>query len=107
VCLAAEIPRLGSRFVDGLLPLACGQSVHNCSMRTTARGLGPTLTPRAQSQTRRRHDPAGFSFAFAGRVQLLMLFRQMLWSCGRFPGPKISGANHIQLAAAVQYCSLS
>ena len=46
VCRAAEIPRLRSRFVDGLLPLACGQSVHNCSMRTTARGVGPALFSR-------------------------------------------------------------
>src|SRR5258706_3401553 len=35
VCRAAEILRLRSRFVDGLLPLACGQSVHNYNMRTT------------------------------------------------------------------------
>jgi hypothetical protein len=34
VCRAAEILRPGSRFVDGLLPLACGQSVHNYNMRT-------------------------------------------------------------------------
>jgi hypothetical protein len=35
VCRAAEIPRLRSRFVDGLLPLSCGQDVHNRNMRTS------------------------------------------------------------------------
>jgi hypothetical protein len=35
VCRSAETPGVRSRFVDGLLPLACGQSVHNYNMRTT------------------------------------------------------------------------
>jgi hypothetical protein len=35
VCRAAEILRLRSRFVDGPLPLACGQPVHNYNRRTT------------------------------------------------------------------------
>ena len=40
----------------------------------------------------RRLNPAGFSFALAGRGQLLiLLFKPMLWSCGRWNRPKKSG----------------
>jgi len=38
--------RQRSRFVDGLLPLACGQSVHNSQMRTTrGASAGPRSMP--------------------------------------------------------------
>ena len=40
MCRAAEILHLRSRFADGLLPLACGQSVHNFNVRTTSPRAG-------------------------------------------------------------------
>ena len=103
MCRAAQILRLRSRFVDGLLPLACGQSVHNYNMRTTwalvvcraqstgtadnkGAGSGPRLRARRFTSAgkgrrqARQLNAAGFSFAVVGRGELLMLlpFKAML-----------------------------
>jgi hypothetical protein len=63
VCRAAEILRLRSRFVDGPLPLACGQSVQNYNMRTT---WGLAGQPAARAQVRAPTSPVHPGGFFVG-----------------------------------------